>query len=145
MSDTDRPAPTAAEQYLLLRETTAHLDRITHHAAEATGLHPALLDLLLRLAENPTDTMRPVQLADLLGVTSGGITRIIDRAEAKGLVTRAATKNDQRGFDIRLTTLGRERADKATADLAGAERAWSDQVVAEALLLHNDLIAEVPT
>jgi MarR family 2-MHQ and catechol resistance regulon transcriptional repressor len=140
----DRPAPTVAEQYLLLRETTTHLDRITHHAAEATGLHPAILDLLLRLAENPTDTMRPVQLADLLGVTSGGITRIIYRAEANGLVTRAATKNDQRGFDIRLTTLGRERAEKATVDLAGAERAWSDQVVAEALLLHNDLIAEVP-
>jgi DNA-binding MarR family transcriptional regulator len=49
----------------------------------------------------------PGAIADRIGMTRGGITRLIDRLLAKGLVTRHESSGDRRYQEIALTAAGR--------------------------------------
>jgi DNA-binding MarR family transcriptional regulator len=63
------------------------------------------------------------QLADQTMVTSGAITKRVDRCIARGWVTRALSDADARGRVIALTGPGRELIDAAFTDhLANEER-----------------------
>jgi DNA-binding MarR family transcriptional regulator len=55
---------------------------------------------------------RPVQLAELLGVSSGGLTYVVDQLESDGLVRRSygGVTHDRRAVVIRLTEAGRAAA-----------------------------------
>jgi DNA-binding MarR family transcriptional regulator len=46
-------------------------------------------------------------------LTTGGATRLVDRMEAAGLVTRVESPDDRRGKLVRLTALGEETAVRA--------------------------------
>lgn len=46
-------------------------------------------------------------------LTTGGATRLVDRMEAAGLVTRVESPDDRRGKLVRLTPLGEETAVRA--------------------------------
>jgi DNA-binding MarR family transcriptional regulator len=54
--------------------------------------------------------MRPGQLADVLGLTSGGLTYLVDQLEAEGLVERGygLLAEDRRAVVIQLTERGQE-------------------------------------
>ncbi|GAA2760169.1 MarR family winged helix-turn-helix transcriptional regulator [Actinopolymorpha rutila] len=54
-----------------------------------------------------TGQSSPRRLADLLGTDTAGITRLVDRLEAKGLVRRAPDPADRRAVVVELTTAGR--------------------------------------
>ena len=58
-------------------------------------------------------TARPAQLAEMLGVSSGGLTYIIDQLESDGLVQRSygGVEHDRRAVVIRLTESGRAAAE----------------------------------
>ena len=47
-------------------------------------------------------------------LTTGGVTRLVDRMEAAGLVERAETPGDRRGRLVRLTPLGEQTAVRAS-------------------------------
>jgi DNA-binding MarR family transcriptional regulator len=55
-----------------------------------------------------TGQSSPRQLADLLGTDTAGVTRLVDRLQAKGLVERGADPADRRAVAVRLTDAGRE-------------------------------------
>lgn len=48
------------------------------------------------------------QLARHLGLDKSSITGLIDRAERRGLVERTISPNDRRGFNVRVTSAGRQ-------------------------------------
>ena len=48
--------------------------------------------------------------------TRSGLTRLVDRIEAAGLVRREAVPGDRRGMQVVLTPEGRRRHDAAIAD-----------------------------
>jgi DNA-binding MarR family transcriptional regulator len=73
------------------------------------GLSLAEYDALLQLAEAPDHRLRMNQLADRVILSRSGITRLIDRLEVDGLVTRAHCKSDARGAEAVLTPTGSER------------------------------------
>ena len=52
--------------------------------------------------------LRPVELQESLTITSGGMSKLIDRLEAAGLVARLGTKpeDDLRGVEVALTKKG---------------------------------------
>jgi len=60
--------------------------------------------LLLTAARTPAS---PRQLTELLGTDTAGITRLLDRLEAKGFVTRGDHPEDRRAKVIELTPAGR--------------------------------------
>ncbi|HEV2907203.1 MAG TPA: MarR family transcriptional regulator [Actinomycetota bacterium] len=63
-------------------------------------------DVLLRLARNPGRALRMTQLAERVLLSPSGLTRLVDRLAAKGLVSRQRDSADARGALARLTADG---------------------------------------
>jgi DNA-binding MarR family transcriptional regulator len=97
------------------------LFRVVHLADAALGpefakhgLQPGWFDLLAALRRsgapyelNPTELMRATL------ISSGGITKRLDRLEEAGLVERRPDPEDRRGTRVRLTRRGRAVIDRA--------------------------------
>jgi DNA-binding MarR family transcriptional regulator len=58
----------------------------------------------------PPYRLSPSRLNQVLGLSSGGVTKIIDRLESAGLVKRAPDPRDGRGVRVALTARGRRMA-----------------------------------
>ena len=71
------------------------------------GLTPSDYTILgaLRRSGHPRQ-LRPADLYNAVGCTPGGLTKMIDRLEKRGLVERQADAADARCFRIRLTAEG---------------------------------------
>ncbi|MBX5458852.1 MAG: MarR family transcriptional regulator [Thermogemmatispora sp.] len=67
------------------------------------------------------------QLAELMGMTSGAIAKVLNRLEASGLVHRERDKSDGRRVIVRLTT-GKDELRKVRSMLASREEMW-DEVI----------------
>lgn len=103
----------------------------------------AHFEVLLRLGRSPQDQLTMSELATQLGVTSGGVTRLVDRVSALGLVERRPCTDDRRVHRARLTDRGRnllaealvlhrqDLARELTARLDGAQRAALDTILDE--------------
>jgi DNA-binding MarR family transcriptional regulator len=88
------------------------------------GLQPGWFDLLasLRRSGEPYQ-LSPTALSQALMLTSGGMTKRLDRMEAEGLIRRLADPHDRRAMLVELTPTGREVVDAAVADhIANEER-----------------------
>ena len=78
------------------------------------GIGPGDLRILLALRRSGVDKpRRPTDLFQSLLVTSGAVTKQVDRLVARGLVKRGSDPSYQRGSLIRLTAQGAKVADKA--------------------------------
>lgn len=111
-------------------QVMSRLDRLAGVLAErrATifarhGLRKHEFDVLavLRRAGEPFE-QRAGALAQATYVTSGTMTSRLDGLTERGLVTRAADRDDGRLVRVALTTAGRERVDAAFEELLAAER-----------------------
>ncbi|MEU9453768.1 MarR family transcriptional regulator [Streptomyces sp. NPDC048277] len=101
------------------------------------GLSEGEFDVLcaLRRAGEPFERA-PGELAAHTMVTTGAMTKRIDRLERAGLVTRRRSDDDQRGRIVALTRPGRELIDRAFTDHMRNERRLLDALTpteAEAL------------
>lgn len=106
-SVTSQPAPQAEsvgqEAWALFLTLFGHHRRRFLVAATEFDLHPAQAGALLNLAE----PLPMHELASLLACDSSNVTGIIDRLEARGLVTRSLSPEDRRVKHIVLTAPGR--------------------------------------
>ena len=71
------------------------------------------LDVLAQLYDAPDNGLRMQELEERSLFTRSGLTRLVDRIEAAGLVRRAPVPGDRRGVRIVLTSEGRRRHDEA--------------------------------
>jgi len=100
----------------LLLETNARLERQLGASLEdATGLPLAWFEVLLRIHRSDGGFLSMTSLATQTVYSSGGTTRLIDRIEAQGLVSRVACPSDRRGVHVRLTELGEQTLTRALA------------------------------
>ena len=76
---------------------------------EVQGLSLSELAALSRLADAPDRTRRRQDLADALGLTPSGVTRLLAPLEKLGYVTRQADPRDARLALVVLTDAGAER------------------------------------
>jgi DNA-binding MarR family transcriptional regulator len=79
------------------------------------GLSLAEYDALLQLARAEGRRLRMNVLADRVILSRSGVTRLIDRLEAAGLVERAACPSDARGAEAVLTRTGLARLRTASS------------------------------
>jgi DNA-binding MarR family transcriptional regulator len=94
-----------------LRAHSAMLRRIGRDLDEA-GLPPlAWYDVLGALRDAPDGRLRQVELAERVLISNSGLSRLLDRIEAKGLVERMSCPSDRRAFFVGLTDEGRELLD----------------------------------
>ena len=75
-------------------------DRLAAAVSRASGLAPRELEALEHLEEEGPLTQR--ELADRLGLTSGGMTLLVDRLEHAGLVSRRPHPSDRRAVLLEL-------------------------------------------
>ncbi|MFE4698335.1 MarR family winged helix-turn-helix transcriptional regulator [Streptomyces sp. NPDC056738] len=95
------------------------------------GLSEGEFDVLcaLRRAGEPYERA-PGELAAHTMVTTGAMTKRIDRLERAGLVTRRRSDDDQRGRIVALTGPGRDLIDQAFTDHMRNERQLLDALTA---------------
>ena len=78
----------------------------------AAGLSLEQFDVLVHLAWAPSGTLPLHELTASMVVADAlsrsGITRLLDRMERDGLITRTVSTTDRRRFDVSLRAIGRE-------------------------------------
>ncbi|TVT22052.1 MarR family transcriptional regulator [Amycolatopsis acidiphila] len=107
-----------------LVEVVHHIERVRAVALAAENSDRATFDLLatLRRAGSPYRmTVGELQRASL--VTTGAITQRVERAEAAGLVQRAAVPGDGRKVTVGLTATGFEASARLLRTVLAAEEA----------------------
>jgi DNA-binding MarR family transcriptional regulator len=76
---------------------------------EGRSAHPlGWFEVLLRLARSPEHRLRMADLAAQVGLSTSGLTRLVDRIEAAGLVERQSCATDRRGAFAVLTPAGED-------------------------------------
>ncbi|GAA3449193.1 MarR family winged helix-turn-helix transcriptional regulator [Dactylosporangium matsuzakiense] len=66
-------------------------------------------EVLMRLARSPGGELRMTDLAAQTGLSTSGVTRVVDRLERDGLATRRACPTDRRGSFTVITPTGLAR------------------------------------
>lgn len=108
------PAALAAWQALL--RTHATLTRaMERELLAAESLPLGEYDVLVQLQAAPDGRLRMAQLADLVLLSRSGLTRLVERMEAAGLVRREICPSDARGAFAVLTAKGAQRLARASA------------------------------
>ena len=74
----------------------------------ALGMNVSELDVLAAIARAEGATLKCCEIAAATLITKGGITGIIDRLAARGLVQRTPARDDRRSILIQLTEKGVE-------------------------------------
>ena len=69
----------------------------------------ASYDVLVQLSESPDRRLRMTELADRVLLSRSGLTRLADRLEREGLLTREPCPSDARGTLAVLTDAGLDR------------------------------------
>ena len=96
-------------------------------AEQALGLGE--YEVLLLLVRADDRRLRMSELADLLGLSRSGVTRLVDRLQAEALVERASCDTDRRGSWAMLTDAGHKRLRRASpTHLRGVGRHFLDRI-----------------
>ena len=98
----------------LLHEAHRRLDRALNCSLERqAGISGIFFELLLRIGRSPGGRLTMGDLAQQLGLTSGGTTRLVDRMVGAGLVQRESCPNDRRVQWVVLSPDGERKLDAA--------------------------------
>ncbi|MQA03636.1 MAG: MarR family transcriptional regulator [Streptosporangiales bacterium] len=109
---------------------TARLNEV-HFRHGLTGID---FDALIRIARSPDQQLRLGDLAAQTGLSTSGITRIVDRLERGELVRRTRSPGDRRGWAAVLTDTGLARLEQLLPDLLAAiERYLTGQLTPDQL------------
>lgn len=91
----------------LLVEAHAHMEAVFGRSLDqAHGLPLSSFEAILRLGRSPDQQLTMGELTEQITLTSGGVTRLVDRLIASGLVERIADPADRRVQRVRLTQAG---------------------------------------
>jgi DNA-binding MarR family transcriptional regulator len=114
-------------------------DRIGQELSEAGLPELSWHDVLARLDESP-EPLRPKDLLCRVGVTKSGLTRLLDRIEAAGLVERRSCPSDRRGTWLAMTGEG---AETLAAMRPIRNRVFSQHLAAELSPEEAELVSDV--
>ena len=127
------PADPRLGAWRALIHAHARLIRRMDEELQAThGISLAEYDALLQLANAPGRRLRMSVLAERVLLSRSGITRLVDRLVADGMVERSVCPTDARGAMAALRPAGLDRLRAASAThLDGVARYFLDVVTAE--------------
>lgn len=98
----------------MVRATATVRARLAERLDADVGLLPEEVDLLMSLEAAPEQRLRMADVSRALRLSKSGVTRLIDRLVARGLVLRAACPSDRRVVYAGLTPEGAEVLGRAT-------------------------------
>ena len=118
----------------LLRSHAAITKELDAELEAAHGLALSSYEVLLFLNDADEGRMRMSDLADSVLLSRSGLTRLVDRMERDGLLTRESCPSDARGSYARLSDTGREHLVVARrTHLDGVRRRFLAQLTPEEL------------
>ena len=98
-------------------ETHARITRALDAEMRAEhGLPVSSYEVLMFLGDAPERRLRMAEIADRVLLSRSGLTRLVDRLEALGYVTRCAVEDDGRGAYAELTDAGWTKLQARTPD-----------------------------
>jgi|SRR5579884_1621053 len=97
----------------LLRAHACLAKRLDAELDGAHGLPMTSYEVLHRLEGAPGERMRMCDLAEEAQLSRSGLTRLVDRLERDGLLSRCSCTHDARGSFACLTEAGKERLEEA--------------------------------
>lgn len=121
--------PTVATWRALSRAHTALAEALEGRLSDEHDLPLLSYEVLAHLEESDEGRLRMQELADALPLTKSGLTRLVDRMESAGLLSRQECAEDRRGTFACLTDDGRQALTTAGED----HRAVLDQRLASEL------------
>lgn len=89
------------------------MDRLEDELRESANLPLTWFEVLLHLSNAPEGRLRMSDLAQSLLLSKSGVTRLVDRMEEAGLVTRGTCPSDRRGSFAVITVQGRSAFEEA--------------------------------
>jgi MarR family transcriptional regulator, 2-MHQ and catechol-resistance regulon repressor len=108
---------------LLHEAHRAVMTAVSADLAGATDVPTAEFEVLIRLSRSPGQRLRLTELAHQVRLSTSGLSRLVDRVEAAGLVRREACPSDRRGSFAVLTEKGEAALEQALPPhLASLER-----------------------
>jgi DNA-binding MarR family transcriptional regulator len=128
------PSPTFGDPALgswraFLQAHVRLIRRLDEELQAAHGLSLAEYDALFQLTLSPTHRMRMSNLADRVLLSRSGITRLVDRLVADGMVERTVCPTDLRGAEAAITPAGTDRLRAAAVThLEGIHRLFLDVI-----------------
>lgn len=131
----------------LIKMTHASMLRAIDAEVAPMGLTAMQWTPLLRMAAGQADTA--AELARVVGMDTGAMTRMLDRLEHKGLIRRVRSVEDRRVIKLELTDEGRHKATqipRLLAKVSNAHLADFDDVDRETMkgLLRRMLVNGAP-
>ena len=138
------PPPAITDERLtlvgLILEVRDGLTKAMDEIHCAHGLLGKEFDALLRLARSGKRGLSMRDLAAQTSTSTSGTTGLVDRLEARGLVTRTQSKADRRSFDITLTDAGHALVtEDTTALMPVIDRLVTEPVGPDAVVVQEAL------
>jgi len=115
-----RLSPEELRAWRAFLRSHATVSRSLERALEGSDLTLAGYGVLVVLSEAPEQRLRLHEIAERIGLTKSGLTRLIDRLEARGYVERHACELDKRGQYAVVTVAGRRAFRRAAPGHLGA-------------------------
>lgn len=119
------PEMYAASKTPLLRLARygSYLTRDVEKSLRTVDLMPAEFDVLATLRRQPPPhALTPTHLCRALLMSSGGLTKMLNRLQSRDLISRPTNPDDGRSLLVRLTGAGKRRAESALDLLADLHR-----------------------
>jgi DNA-binding MarR family transcriptional regulator len=106
--------------------TEVHNSLVNRLGQQATKqeLSAPEFSVLIRLARSPDRRLRLSDLATQTALSTSGVTRLVDRLEHRGLITREPCPTDRRGSYATLTPTGTDLTNKLAAKNAKIIDRW---------------------
>ncbi|SCE86427.1 DNA-binding transcriptional regulator, MarR family [Micromonospora coriariae] len=118
----------------LLYEVHAGLSARFAAQLEEHDLSTVEFEVITRLARSPGNQLRMTDLAAQTSLSTSGVTRVVDRMERDGLLTRRACPTDRRSSYAVVTTAGMQRLNETLpGHLRIIEQWFTGQLGPEAL------------
>lgn len=125
----DRARDPRIDDYGAVLEAMRHLKReLDRSLRDGVDLSLVWFEALLRI-ERAGGSLTMGALADQVLLSSGGVTRLVDRLSESGLVERRACESDRRVQYVAITARGREALDRALdVHLGDLQRLFFDRL-----------------
>ena len=120
--------------------------RLESELAAEHDLPLASYDVLVQLSEARGQRLRMTELAEAVLLSRSGLTRLVDRLERDGLVSRQACPDDARGTLAVLTDAGLQRLREAwPTHLRGVSEHVTSKLSPQELVVLEELLGRLAT
>jgi DNA-binding MarR family transcriptional regulator len=100
---------------LIVRTHRRLTDSLGRELEQSVGIPLVFFDVLIHVGAAPEGRLTMSTLSADVSLTTGGVTRLVDRMAEAGLVARQNCPNDRRSIHVVLTPQGRATLERAIA------------------------------